>query len=362
MNRFKNNAFLVILFALMLVFIGCEGPAGSDGTDGADGNDGVAGTDGVDGNVTCLVCHSDENLAMKQHEFNASQHSSGDIAVSYAGGRSYCYPCHSHEQFVAHSAGLPPHNIANPSAWKCSTCHNLHTTFEYEDYALRTTDAAAIWNGGDFLLKGESMFKINGNSNLCANCHQSRRAEPNMTNPGATFEITSTHYGPHHGAQTNVLVGEGFAEIPGTLAYPTAGSAAHMTPSCVGCHMTMGDHSFEPSLDGCTDCHTSITTFDHNGSQTEIHDLLVELRDLLVAAGVIEQEEEELYELNPETGEIELVLHTGGYHPIKGTYDMILAQAFFNWVGLEEDRSMGVHNPDYVKALLKNSIDAVNAL
>ncbi len=38
---------------------------------------------------------------------------------------------------------------------------------------------------------------------------------------------------------------------------------------------------------------------------------------------------------------------------------MVQAQAFFNWVGLEEDRSMGAHNPKYVKALLKNSIDAI---
>ena len=30
---------------------------------------------------------------------------------------------------------------------------------------------------------------------------------------GETFEITSTHYGPHHGAMANVVAGEGFAEI-----------------------------------------------------------------------------------------------------------------------------------------------------
>ena len=41
---------------------------------------------------------------------------------------------------------------------------------------------------------------------------------------------------------------------------------------------------------------------------------------------------------------------------------MILAQAFFNWVGLVEDRSVGVHNPNYVNALLKNTIAAVEAL
>ena len=287
MNRFRNNTILVLLAAFVLVFAGCslfEGPAGEDGKDGADGangSDGLAGADGVDGNVTCLVCHSDESLAMKQHEFAASQHSSGDIAVSYAGGRGSCAQCHSHEGFVAFADGLAAHDISNPSAWKCATCHNLHTTFEAEDYALRMTDADAIWNGGSFLLKGNNTFSIQGSSNLCANCHQSRRAEPNITNPGTTFNITSTHYGPHHGAQANVLAGEGFAEIAGTISYPAPGSATHVTPACVGCHMAEGDHSFEPKLAGCTDCHTSITTFDHNGSQTDIQALLDELKDFI---------------------------------------------------------------------------------
>ena len=73
----RKNVFFIVLFAVLaLFFIGCEGaegPAGADGADGADGIAGVDGTDGADGNVTCLVCHSDENLALKQHEFAASQ-------------------------------------------------------------------------------------------------------------------------------------------------------------------------------------------------------------------------------------------------------------------------------------------------
>ena len=38
---------------------------------------------------------------------------------------------------------------------------------------------------------------------------------------------------------------------------------------------------------------------------------------------------------------------------------MAQAQAFFNWIGLTEDRSLGVHNSAYVEALLKNSIEAI---
>jgi len=46
---------------------------------------------------------------------------------------------------------------------------------------------------------------------------------------------------------------------------------------------------------------------------------------------------------------------------VVGTYPMAHAQAFFNWIGLEEDRSLGVHNPQYVNALLTNSIEALKA-
>ena len=38
---------------------------------------------------------------------------------------------------------------------------------------------------------------------------------------------------------------------------------------------------------------------------------------------------------------------------------LIDEQAFFNWIGLEEDRSLGAHNPAYFEALLDNSIEAL---
>ena len=43
-----------------------------------------------------------------------------------------------------------------------------------------------------------------------------------------------------------------------------------------------------------------------------------------------------------------------------GTFPMVQAQAYFNWIGLTEDRSEGVHNPKYVKALLANTLEALN--
>lgn len=232
-------------------------------------------------------------------------------------------------------------NITAPSAWECKTCHNIHTTFNKEDYALRlATPVAMIFDA--------SVIIDLGSSNLCANCHQSRRAEPNVTNPGATFEITSTHYGPHHGAQANVLYGAGFAEISGSKSYPAAGSGAHVSAGCTSCHMGeyaegIGGHTWNPVY--CGECHTSGSDdYEFMGTMEGNHAKLETLRGLLADAGVIEYVEED-----------------EAWEPIVGTYPMIQAQAFFNWIGLEEDRSMGVHNPAYVEALLDNTIAAMQA-
>ena len=334
-----------ILLAGALVISSCEGPQGPAGTDGKDGTD---GTNGVDGNVTCLACHSEGNMEAIQQQFAGSQHSSGAIAVDYAGGRASCTKCHSHEGFVAFAAGLADQDIANPSAWECGTCHGLHVTFEEDDYALRLSDAISF-------IFDETVTADFANGNLCVNCHQSRRAEPNVSDPGETFEISSTHYGPHHGAQGNVLYGAGMAEIPGDIAYPAPGSAAHMDLSCTGCHMgefdveeNAGGHTYWPTVGSCTSCHSGLEDFDYNGAQTEVEALLVELRDILLAQGVLTGDEEH------------------GYHPVnerdnpgEATFSMVQAQEFFNWIGLEEDRSLGVHNPNYVMALLKNTIAAL---
>ncbi|RLD86683.1 MAG: hypothetical protein DRJ07_00185 [Bacteroidetes bacterium] len=359
----KKAFFILFTCCAAIMFTSCEGPMGPAGTDGVDGLAGSDGTDGVDGNVTCLVCHSGDNMQAVKEQFYQSVHYAGEVAVDYAGGNAGwgCAQCHSSEGFIEFATnGSVGENISSPSAWECQTCHSLHTTFEADDYALRLAEPI------DFIYD-ETVTADFGNSNLCANCHQSRTAEPNTASPGATFEITSTHYGPHHGAQSNVLYGTGFAEISGSIAYPTAGSGNHMAEAgrCTGCHMStygngQGGHTWNPALDACNDCHgASDTDFNYGGVQTSTETQLDELRDMLVGLGVVEQAVEDVYELNPETGVIELVTTVGGYHPVPGTYPMLQVQAFFNWIGLEEDRSFGAHNPKYVKALLTNSIEAL---
>jgi hypothetical protein len=47
-------------------------------------------------------------------------------------------------------------------------------------------------------------------------------------------------------------------------------------------------------------------------------------------------------------------------HPVVGTYPTAEASALWNYIMLEiEDGSLGVHNPDYTKALLEASVAAL---
>lgn len=339
----KSLIGILCITIAMIFMIGCEGEQGPAGPAGADGDDGAAG---IAGSTACLDCHSTDAMTAISFQFDRSGHGSAVVTLEREGAWSgSCVRCHTGNGFAEYIlTGENIGSIENEDIINCQACHNTHTTFTSDDEALRTTVAVAM------IADAASTFDFGDNSNLCANCHQSRRAEPNIDVPGTEFSITSTHYGPHHGAQANVLNGTGFAEIAGTATYPTTSTHLGAGATCVACHMAEfddgeGGHTFTPSVAKCDGCHTT-TDFNYGNVRTEVGDKLDELRDLLIAKGVIEYvAADEAYEpivLDPVV-------------PIAMEY----AQAFFNWVGLSEDRSLGAHNPKYVNALLDNSIEAL---
>lgn len=326
MKRIKNNLFSIIIVAGMVALTACEGPMGEAGND------------------TCKECHSLENRNMKSAEYETSGHAAG-LFVGYAGGRNSCAQCHSHEGFVEteHTGrDTTAANIPIPTRIDCKTCHDSHTSFKNEvdgpDYALRGLHEVNLLMFGN-----EQKLDFESNSNLCANCHQPRTLGP-VGDAEGNFRITSSHYGPHHGPQATYVQGIGAYEFAGSESYPTAGTSTHATGgACVACHMGEADqmgggHSFTANVAACTSCHSDASTLDINGIQTEVHELLVDLKGLLTTKGILDDEG----------------------HVKPGTYSVELAGAFYNYIGIEEDRSLGVHNPSYIKAVLKNTIAAMN--
>jgi hypothetical protein len=292
-------------------------------------------------------------LVDNQLELARSQHGNGLLAVDYAGGRASCAQCHSHQGFVEWATtGEVSADIATPTAWECSTCHGLHRTFtetleDSVDYALRKTDAVPGYYDATLMLD------VNPSSNLCVNCHQARTSYTNMiTTAGDSAKITSTHAGPHHGPQANLLLG-----INGSVAGTPF--ADHMAQGCVGCHMyeTTGDetninggHTFWPAAEKCNSCHSGPDVvfpgrslsddfehepyYDYRGFQSDMADKLEMLADLLVEAGVFDS------------------THT----VIPATYSIAQYNAFWNYTYINEDRSHGVHNPYYTETLLDAAI------
>lgn len=340
----KNIKFLSLLMiaATSLLFIQCTtdpipGPAGSDGVDGVDGTDGISGT------AECAACHNVSTTEAVHSSYLYSQHAKGDY-VGYAGGRASCAQCHSNEGYVDYVMTGSATDYDSPTAISCTTCHGNHTSFDFEndgyDYALRMPGAVT-------LITDESVsIDYENGSNNCAFCHQPRRTGP-VDNGMGLYEQTSSHWGPHHGPQVTLLEGIQGMEIAGSTEYPAPTTAAHRTgSSCTECHMGTpsgnaidGLHTMRPTTTACTTCHS-------NGIPEEV----TGLKETMDALLVILEEEGILHE--DENGEV---------HPVVGTFPILTAEAAWNYLLIMEDKSDGLHNPKYAKALLENSLEALNA-
>jgi len=352
MKRFTFLTFLTAAFlfsVLMITSCTKEGPAGQDGVDGAvgpAGPQGIAGEDGIDGTdgtAGCILCHTGgtaQGMFAQVNQWEASVHANGGNFERNTGD---CATCHTSQGFLANLAGTFDGVTNNPNPINCYTCHNIHKTFTPADLGFTTTTAVELMAGGD-------VFDF-GKGNLCANCHQAR----SFTGPvidGADFKVTSSRFGGHHGPQANILAGSGLYEFSGAESL-SPNTHASVTDGCVTCHMAdaygiqAGGHTMGMTYEyhgadavweaGCLECHTSSDDLhaDVEATQEEVEELLHELNALLVAAGIY----------NPATG----LANTG-------TYKANVAAAYVNWQLIEEDRSLGVHNPNYVIGVLKNTI------
>jgi hypothetical protein len=324
---------LVIATALISACAGTPGEAGAQGPAGPAGSAGPQGEAGVPvmaADLTCTECHNDTAIITgKKVAWETSVHGAG-TAAAYAGGRGSCAACHSGAAFSNMIA-----DGSTPDAWEgdfsdvthqdCRTCHAIHTSFTSEDWALETTDAVPL-----FAFEGVTFD--GGEGNLCGVCHQPRRAIAEADAEGM-IEVTSTHWGPHHGPQTAMLMGIGGA---GDVEGKPAAHYSMVEDTCVSCHLGENDnHNFLPSVAACQECHADIEDFDFSGLQTEVDELAEELHGLLEAADMYHD------------------------HPVVGKYEAAKAQALWNYIFITaEDSSHGVHNPSYTKALLEASIAA----
>lgn len=290
--------------------------------------------------MVCIACH---NLDLKNtitNEYYESGHAAA-LTLATAGNNANCASCHSnegfHESVRLNTKALPGAPTSRATAITCETCHHFHETFDFEndgpDYALRIkTPVVSVANQN-------VTFDFNGSSNLCAQCHQIRSLAGTPNEEG-NYTITSNRYGPHYGVQSNMLDAKGGYELPGPFTYPISPTTHRTDASCVSCHMHEKDHTVEPMIASCNTaaCHNGqLTDFNPGNKQTEVQILLDNLKDRLIDAGLLADQ-------------------NGSYLAVPGTYPMDEAGALYNYLYCKNDRSLGIHNYPYTRALLHNSI------
>jgi hypothetical protein len=340
-----------ILFASALLFSACEGPMGPTGATGANGKD---GKDGIDANATCTQCHnSDALIETRVAQWEESVHATGGNAA-YA-NRTGCLQCHTSQGFLETIAEGSTANLTvpdEPQQINCYTCHMIHETYTIADWDLTDPGAKVL----DVKSHGSDVTYDLGNSNQCVRCHQARPIDPAPVEDGADFQITSSRIGHHHGPQANLLLGKTDLELSGN-AYPSSNAHASST-GCIHCHMAKpygyqaGQHQFgmvydshgteELNTNGCltTGCHSDATTLETNleALHIAVEAKLDSLATMLESAGIYD----------PSTGLAK-----------NGTFNANAVMAYLNFNMIEEDRSLGVHNPPYIKVLLRNSIQSL---
>jgi formate-dependent nitrite reductase cytochrome c552 subunit len=151
--------------------------------------------------------------------------------------------------------------------------------------------------------------------------------------------------------QGSMLRGEGGSEFEGR-DYP-AGPHGQIARRCVGCHMapspggeaglSLGGHTFRVITKGetprlfngawCLDCHDDLTLEDVTESQAEVRELMRRLAGLLPSQ---------------ENGEPRF--------PEDSVLSDTETKAAFNYYFVLKDGTWGVHNPEYIRALLTDSI------
>lgn len=345
-----RNKLPLLLGATLLAFsaMACEGPVGPQGDRGPAGEVGAPGEPGQNALNTCSDCHhSDATIVAIEQQFDLSAHGFGNFELrgpDYAGGS--CVACHTHNGFVAAATGEPANWDGGVASMNCRTCHQVHTTFEGDDYALTKTDPVTL------VLTGNTVDFPSVGGNLCSECHQGREVSPVASADAAVttmFTIGSFRYGPHYGPQANIYA----AELPDALefgdAVPIAPFLPHSELGCADCHMerehmipspgSAGGHNFDPTNATCNTCHITPADFDYNGLQTEVQGLMADLKVCLEAEGV---------------------LRADGY-AVEGDHPEPYVAAFLVYKSFYYDGSDGVHQPRYATTMLGDALTFMQA-
>ncbi len=334
---------------------------------------------------SCAACHGstpEYPLLGARLGYDKSGHKNNDNSY-YANGAG-CQICHTNEGFIDYvKTGKvdPDAYVAYPSQPSCVTCHSPHETW---DFSLRTTKAVKLQDG--------STFDV-GAGNLCANCHQARLGVASGVKAMEARSVSS-HWGGHHGPQSNVVNGTNAYEYPGKH-YASSPHKDVLADGCVTCHMSLpegryssspdvGGHSFnvvgevheaaQVNVSACAGCHEGIgqlagtemfdikakADYDRDGTVEAVQMEVQGLLDAMVnknGTGYLQTINPPMFAKDAEATFEGL----GGWaNSRSGNWSEAEIGALWNFKLFVEDRSRGVHNATYTIQVLYDSLKALD--
>lgn len=334
--------------------------------------------DGANG-YGCGDCHEgsrhgavEEWVNSVHGSFTNTEDDGGTLVPHHKLTGSSCAKCHNGQEYVRvqidgeDPGDIPEYTLDDlPNLYiSCATCHDPHDA-QYEAQLRVDSQADVIIPWDDTPVNG-------GLGNVCISCHNGRRTRDDYD---SQMDEGSSHFGPHHNVQGPILFGLMGADLgnpPATVDYDTGHPHREWNDNtCTTCHMYRRayidadnpvefGHTFEPRFERCITCHTNWNADQEEEFWTWVEDFQSETealaQDFLDAWPAAWKDGDGVpvsVETNPGDGD-----GPPASDPVGNAY----RAALWNYYLVEDDGSMGVHNPNYVKSLLEEATAALDAL
>jgi hypothetical protein len=335
-------------------------------------------TEWTEPGVACGNCHAIDGLAQRSAD-NVGTVDDGGVANVTSGELEYL-------DSVKHTVNDALYTgSATVAEVYCTTCHAVTDANDPHRTGIPWTPGSfpfVVPDGADagaFIEKSPTVGVVTGTSagamgpaNTCVWCHKSRKDVTQYIT--STGNKLSAYWGPHEGPQADIFSAIGGYQYPGE----TYGTSTHeLKLTCTDCHMppvtdnqNVGDHSFNPSLSVCVNCHAGATSFDVNGGETLDQTEMFELEADLNTAGFLTRAAAAPYAPlsaanladgqfasdSPRTWTAVDGGADGGPPP---TLTAGEAGALYNYLLIAKGGGNGVHNPKYTQQLIYDSIVAL---
>ena len=323
----------------------------------------------------CQSCHDAPWRHDKGTLWNFSGHSTAVWNSSFAQSASSqnnnlgnCIRCHDAQGFLNFTNNVPTNTtgwtLANHTVITCQACHDPHGNTNPNELRKESLVSDTLGNGYNYGTFG-------GLGNICINCHKARKDNVSYI---ATSSTISSTWGPHHGTQGDVLLGQNAAAFS-TQAFVNGGHKDAITNACVDCHMAstvtsdtlykyqVGGHSWNMSYSGLNSLGVSVNYDNTQGCQNCHGTSKTHFSDWQAAMdydgnGVVEDVQTEVQGCLTKLA-LALPHNADGSFNYSQITTQTQMKAYWNYQLINNDGSFGIHNANFTFDVLTKSLAAL---